>query len=404
MTSQNKEIIITFISRDRPGLIHEITGVIARHGINIIDLEQSVTRGIFSIILVCDLSTSESDPQHCLNLLKEELGGVEDKVGAYLLIDFNKINTKDRNVPERYMKITVLGKDAPGIVANISGIASKYNMNIESSSMISRKDIFAMNLILSYNLNKNIIKAFKDELKDKLDEKKLSIIIQDNYTFKDEKKLVVFDMDSTLIQQECIEMLASDARIKRHIKKITKDAMEGKIDFKEALKKRVKLLTGMPESFLQKVAENLVLTPGAKELVDSLKKMGYKIALISGGFDYFTKIVKEKLDLDYAFGNKLMIEDGKLTGEINENFIIDAKQKAKIQKWLSQIENIPPSNIVSIGDGANDAIMIKNSGLGIGFRPKQILKNVADGIINEENLLGILYAFGDFKKKKYDTI
>ena len=129
--------------------------------------------------------------------------------------------------------------------------------------------------------------------------------------------------------------------------------------------------------------------------------MGYKIALVSGGFSYFTNIVKEKLGLDYSFGNELIIEDGKLTGEINENFIIDANQKAKIQKWLAQIEGIPPKSIVCIGDGANDRIMIQNSGLGIGFRPKKILKSVADGIINEDNLIGILYALGDLKKRKF---
>ncbi|MFX0099722.1 MAG: phosphoserine phosphatase SerB [Candidatus Hodarchaeota archaeon] len=397
----NQEIIITFISKDQPGLIHRITDIIAKQGVNIVDIDQSVVRGIFSIILVCDPSTSELDTEKCFETIKASLEKVKSETSGYLLIDFNKLETKKRVAANRYIKVTVLGKDAPGIVAKISGIVFNYHYNIENVQMISRKDIFAMDVMVSHPDDKETVNRFKKTLKESIDSDDLSVIIQDENIFSEEKKLVVFDMDSTLIQQECINELGSALNLKERIAKITEDAMNGKIDFKDALKKRVGLLKGVEEAFLKKVADNLSFTPGAKELVDSLKKMGYKIALVSGGFSYFTNIVKEKLGLDYAFGNELIIEDGKLTGEINENFIIDANQKAKIQKWLAQIEGIPPKSIVCIGDGANDRIMIQNSGLGIGFRPKKILKSVADGIINEENLIGILYALGDLKKRKF---
>lgn len=397
----SQEIIITFISKDRPGLIHRITETIARKGVNIVDIDQSVVRGIFSIILVCDPSTSDQDANACFESIKKSLEEIKGETNGYLLIDFNKLETKKRVAPTKYLKVTVLGKDAPGIVAKISGTVFDHDYNIENVQMISRKDIFAMDVMISHQDEKETVEKFKNTLKRSIDSDNLSVIIQGENIFSEEKKLVVFDMDSTLIQQECINELGSALNLKERIASITEEAMNGKIDFKDALKRRVALLKGVEESFLKKVADNLSFTPGAKELVDSLKKMGYKIALVSGGFSYFTNIVKEKLGLDYAFGNDLIIEDGKLTGEINENFIVDANQKAKIQKWLAQIEGIPPKSIVCIGDGANDRIMVQNSGLGIGFKPKRILKSVADGIINEDNLIGVLYALGDLKKRKY---
>ena len=397
-------VIITFICKDKPGLVNKITSIIANFGINIIDIDQSVTRGVFSIILMCDLTTSSLEHEKCISNLKEELELLREQFDAYFLLDEGKLDYLNRNAPEKYVKITILGKDSPGIVAKVSEIIIKYGYNIENIGMISRKDIFAMEVLMSIprNIESTNFPNFKQDLKKSIDMDKLSIIIQENNIFSEEKKLVVFDMDSTLIREECIDQMGNYFNIKDKISEITKRAMEGKIEFTEAIKERVRLLKGIPESFLQEIANNLTLTPGATELITSIKKMGYKVALISGGFSFFTNVLKEKLDLDYAFGNELIVKDGRLTGEINENFIVDATQKAKIQSWLAKIEKIPQHNIVCIGDGANDTIMIANSGIGIGFQPKKIVKNVADGIINEDNLLGIMFALGDLRKKKYN--
>lgn len=178
--------------------------------------------------------------------------------------------------------------------------------------------------------------------------------------------------------------------------------MAGKIDFIEAVRERVKLLTGLRVKHLEEIAENMHLTPGAEELVRSLKSMGYKIALISGGFTYFTDRLKEKLGLDYAFGNKLIIKNGFLTGEVEEP-IIDGEKKADIIHWISEIEGISKDEIVAVGDGANDRFMLGNAGLSIAFNAKKVLKQVADGVIDQKNLLSILFALGLPEKelKKY---
>ncbi|MHA1848630.1 MAG: phosphoserine phosphatase SerB [Promethearchaeota archaeon] len=401
MPDHKDEIIITYFCKDEPGLIHQITSIVSNLGVNIVDIDQFITRGIFGIILVCDLSTSKINKDECFKKIKNDLENLNEKTGGYYLIDHNILGDNNRIVPENHAKITVLGADAPGIVAKISEITAKHHVNIDSISMISREDIFAMELIVSYHVSPDSFLDFKKEIKNSIDKLGLSVIVQENDIFNEEKKLVVFDMDSTLIRQECIDEIGQALNIKDKIAKITTNAMEGKTDFKDALLQRVKLLKGLPIDALKLIAENLTLTPGAKELITSLKKMGYKVALISGGFSFFTDIIKEKLGLDYAFGNKLKIKNGKLTGEVDENFIIDGEQKAKIQKWLAKVEKISPNNIISIGDGANDIVMIKTSGLGIGFQPKKILKNVADGIMNEDNMLGIIYALGDIKKKRY---
>jgi phosphoserine phosphatase len=181
--------------------------------------------------------------------------------------------------------------------------------------------------------------------------------------------------------------------VDEEVKSITQMAMLGEMDFEQSLRQRVSLLKGTPVHTLEEIARDLQLTPGSEELIHHLKQMGYKIALISGGFTYFTDVLKERLDFDYAFANQLEIKDGVLTGEI-QGEIIDAKAKGRIVNHLAKLENIRPDNIVAVGDGANDCLMIQNAGLGVAFNAKEILKRVSDGSISRENLLGLLNVLG----------
>lgn len=183
------------------------------------------------------------------------------------------------------------------------------------------------------------------------------------------------------------------------VKAITDRAMNGEMDFKESLCQRVRLLKGMPLSTLQEIAADLQLTPGSEELIHHLKQVGYKIALISGGFTFFTDVLKERLGFDYAFANDLEIKDGVLTGEIKGE-IIDAEAKGRIIYDLAEREKISPDNIVAVGDGANDCLMIKNAGLGVAFNAKEVLKKVSDGSLSRENLLGLLNVLGLAEKER----
>jgi len=200
---------------------------------------------------------------------------------------------------------------------------------------------------------------------------------------------------------QIIDELAKAAGVEEEVKEITRKAMEGKMSFKEALIERVKLLKGLPVEVLEKIYNQIELTEGARELIQSLKRAGYKVALVSGGFTYFTEKLKKELGFDYAFGNELEIKDGKLTGRIKGR-IIDAEEKGRIIEELAKKEGISKENIVAVGDGANDKIMIENAGLGIAFNAKEILKEVADGTLSKENLIGlasILKLPNEFKKR-----
>jgi phosphoserine phosphatase len=181
--------------------------------------------------------------------------------------------------------------------------------------------------------------------------------------------------------------------MEEEVKGITEKAMKGDLEFKRALKDRVRLLSGMSVDVLEDIAENLTLTPGTEELLSTLKSMGYKTALISGGFTFFTDRLKDRLNFDYSFANKLEIEDGRLTGRLRGP-IIDAEGKGRIIQKLAQKENITTENIVAVGDGANDQIMIKNAGLGIAFNAKDLLKKISDGSISKTNIAGLLNVLG----------
>ena len=201
------------------------------------------------------------------------------------------------------------------------------------------------------------------------------------------------------LEIEIINKLAGFAGVDEQVKAITELAMNGEMDFKESLRQRVRLMKGTSVSTLEEIARDLQLTPGSEELIHQLKHVGYKIALISGGFTYFTDVLKERLGFDYTFANELEIENGVLTGEIKGD-IIDAEAKGRIIYRLAELEKISPDNIVAVGDGANDCLMIKNAGLGVAFNAKEILKKVSDGTLSRENLLGLLNVLGLAEKEK----
>jgi phosphoserine phosphatase len=175
--------------------------------------------------------------------------------------------------------------------------------------------------------------------------------------------------------------------------------MDGKLDFKESLKKRVGLLKDLPVEALEEIKNNMKLTPGSEELLRALKEMGFKLALISGGFTYFTDELKNKLGFDYAYANEFVIKNGKLTGEVTGE-IIDSERKARIVQEIMKKENLSKEEVVAVGDGANDQIMLKNAGLGIAFNAKEVLKKVADGSITKNNLKGLIYCLGVDEKIK----
>ncbi len=391
-----KLIIVSALGRDRPGLVSGLTNVIADVDANIVDVEETVLRGLFAMFMIVDIdfATVSADELKDLLVKKGTEVGLQVSVEPYV---------EGRRKPEKELAlITILGKDRPGIVAKTSTLLGNYNINIEKIRMIARGEMIAMEMLVDLSDLQSALERVRIDLQNLCETIGVGFILQRENIYQKSKKLIVFDMDSTLVDEETIDEIAKIAGVGEQVREITTKAMNGEIDFVEAVRKRVKLLKGLEVKHLEEIARNMHLTPGAEELISSLKSMGYKLALISGGFTFFTDRLKEKLGLDYAFGNKLIIKNGVLTGEV-EKPIIDGEKKAEIIHWISEIEGISKDEIVAIGDGSNDQFMLSNVGLGIAFNAKKVLKQVADGVIAQKNLLSILYALGlpDRELKKY---
>jgi phosphoserine phosphatase len=380
--------VVTVLGKDRKGLISGVTGFLASGGVNITDIKQSVVQGLFTMFMTVDLSTGKLSFEKMKAGLEKLALKLDVEIEVSLFSEYKELaHLKPRNL----YAVVVLGKDRPGIVADMSRVLFSMGVNIEGTNLTARGDLISVKFII--DIEDKPSETVKQAIKKAGEKVGLDVVALRYENFKREKRIIVFDMDSTITDMEVIDTLAKAAGMEEEVKGITEKAMKGDLEFKRALKDRVKLLSGMSVDVLEDIAENLTLTPGTEELLSTLKSMGYKTALISGGFTFFTDRLKDRLNFDYSFANKLEIEDGRLTGRLRGP-IIDAEGKGRIIQKLAQKENITTENIVAVGDGANDQIMIKNAGLGIAFNAKDLLKKISDGSISKTNIAGLLNVLG----------
>lgn len=380
--------VVTVLGKDKKGLISKVTGYFGMEKVNITDIKQSVVQGLFTMFMTIDLTTGEKDFEQ----LKKDLDAIARELEVTIeLVPIHLYQPLESIKPRTPYVVVVLGKDRPGIVADVTSILFGLDLNIEATNLTARGDLISVKFVI--DIEEKDHDKLRTIIKSEGEKAGLDVIFQRLEAFKREKRLIVFDMDSTVTDEEVIDALAREAGVEEEVKCITEQAMCGDLDFKEALTHRVQLLKGMPVELMEAIAENLALTPGTEELLTTLKAMGYKTALISGGFTFFTDRLKERLNFDYAFANELDIDDGKLTGRLKGE-IIDAEGKGRIITELAEKENITTDNIVAVGDGANDQIMIKNAGLGIAFNAKDLLKKISDGTLSKTNIIGILNVLG----------
>ena len=386
----NKMVLITLIGPDRPGILAAVTGAIAEGGARIRDIEQSVTHTLMLLSLLIDFPGSGGDQKPLIKdllFLAKELG---------LELDFEVVEAKDYQSLQstRYgYVLTMLGDRVDAAtVSRVASLLTDYQVNIDRINKLTRGQLRCVEFFL--NVPNDIdLKGMTRQLLAEGSGLGIDVALQKENLYRRAKRLVVLDMDSTLIQIEVIDELANLAGAGEQVAAITERAMNGELDFQQALRERVALLKGLSADALEQVYRELPFTPGAKNLVRILRRLGFKTAVISGGFNFFTDRLKAELGLDYAYANALEIVDGKVTGQV-AGAIVDGQRKAELLEEITDREGITLSQVIAIGDGANDLPMLGRAGLGIAFNAKARVREQADYHINQGNLDSILYLLG----------
>lgn len=395
----NEELILLNINgTDRLGVTAKLTEILAQNNANILDIGQADIHNNLSlgILIQCDASTSGEILKELL--FKSYELGVNIRFKPISPEEYSKwVSMQGRN---RYI-VTILGRKLTAKqIAGVSRIIAEQDMNIDDIKRLTGRIPLDENARTpKASVEFSVRGTPKDKEKMKADFLKLATELQVDISFQEDsmyrrmRRLICFDMDSTLIETEVIDELAIRAGVGDEVKAITESAMRGEIDFTESFRRRCALLKGLDVSVMQEIAENLPITEGADRLMRVLKKVGFKIAILSGGFTYFGNYLKQKFGIDYVYANELEVIDGKLTGRYLGE-VVDGKRKAELLRLIAQVENVDIRQTVAVGDGANDLPMISIAGLGIAFHAKPKVKATAEQSISTIGLDGILYFLG----------
>ncbi|MBR4813997.1 MAG: phosphoserine phosphatase SerB [Paludibacteraceae bacterium] len=393
-------ILISIHGEDRPGVTASVTEILGRYGTTILDVGQADIHHTLSLGFLVKIDDSNDSG----NIMKEILFkcselGIQVRFSPVSSDEYNEWAGKQGR--HRYV-VTMLGHAITARqMALVSKAVAEQHLNIDSIKRLSGRP--SLDVRELENVRSCIEFSVRGQLLDKeaLSQRFMEISSQENVDisfqkddlYRRNRRLVCFDMDSTLIKTEVIDELADRAGVGDQVRAITESAMRGEIDFSESFRRRVALLKGLDESVMRNIAENLPIMDGADRLMGVLKRCGFKIAILSGGFTYFGRYLQKRFGVDYVYANQLEIQDGKLTGNYVGD-IVDGKRKAELLNLIAQVEQIELEQVIAVGDGANDLPMLNLAGLGIAFHAKPKVKANAQQAISTIGLDGILYFLG----------
>ena len=387
--------LINISGEDRLGLTAEITALLSEFDADILDVGQAVIHDHLSLGLLVSLPDTAIDLEERLRQLGVGIRFSSVDVSSYE----NWVGLQGSG---RHILTLLARRISASHLAAVSDVISGSGLNIDNITRLSgrvpllkRDDSEYPNTkaCVEFSLRGEPEESFRVALLNLCSRLDIDIAVQEDSVFRRHRRLVAFDMDSTLIDTEVIDELAHAMDAGPAVSLITERAMRGGLDFSDSLKERVSLLKGMRQEQMHVIAQSLPLMEGAEVLISTLKRLGYKTAILSGGFSYFGQVLKDKLGIDYVFANELDIVDGQLTGRVIEP-IVDAERKAELLQFLANKENISLQQVVAVGDGANDLAMLQAAGLGIAFHAKPFLKENARQSISTLGLDSILYLMG----------
>lgn len=400
MNNDIELILINISGMDKPGVTSALTDVLAKYEADVLDIGQAdihhtLSRGIL-------FKTSSQKSGYILKelLFKASELDVNIRFSPVKLEDYEKwVNRQGKN---RYV-ITILGRYISAQqIARVTSVIASQGLNIDaiqrltgrtSLADLGKNDKSKRCIEFSVRGTPKNYAEMQSEFMKMANDLEFDISLQQDTMYRRCRRLICFDMDSTLIETEVIDELAERAGVGEKVRAITERAMRGEIDFKESFTERVALLKGLDESVMKEIAESLPITEGVERLMRVLKRAGYKIAILSGGFTYFGNYLKHKFGIDYVYANELEIVGGKLTGHYVGD-IVDGQRKAELLKLLAQVENVDIAQTIAVGDGANDLPMITVAGLGIAFHAKPKVKQTARQSISTIGIDGVLYFLG----------
>ncbi|MHA7844583.1 MAG: phosphoserine phosphatase SerB [Winogradskyella sp.] len=391
--------LLNISGQDKPGLTSSLTSVLAAYDAKILDIGQANIHDTLSLGMLFEIKSGKKSAAVLKDLLFKayelDITAKFTPISLENYEDWVSMQGKDRYI------VTILGEKLKAEqISEVTKVISEKGLNIDSikrltgrTSLVKEEEYPRASIQLSIRGKLPDKSEFTSRFMQISHELDVDIAFQEDSMFRRNRRLVCFDMDSTLIQTEVIDELAERAGVGEEVKAITESAMQGEIDFQESFKKRMKLLEGLSEDVLQDVAENLPITKGARRLIDTLHYYGYKTAILSGGFTYFGHYLREKLDIDFVYANELEIKDGVLTGGYLGD-IVDGHKKAEYLQLLADDMGIDIEQTIAIGDGANDLQMLNLAGLGIAFHAKPKVKDNAQNSISSIGLDGVLYLLG----------
>ena len=375
----SRTVLVHVSGEDRPGITAGLMGVLADGGADLLDVEQVLVRGRLTLDILIDLPEGQATIKDLLFYAWEQ--GIS--------VDFEVVEGTAREPGSRAV-VTVIGtRVGPEAFGAVAGAIAAAGGNIDRIFRLSRYPVVSYELAVT----DGDLAEMRNVLPAVAAEHGVDVAVQAEGLLRRAKRLVVLDVDSTLIQDEMIVLLAEEAGVGDEVEALTAAAMEGDSDFEEVLRARVRLLAGLDAAALERVRNRVRLTPGAQTFIRTLKRLGLQVGIVSGGFTVFTDWLKDELGLDHAAANTLEVADGRLTGEV-VGPVVDRRRKAEILREIAASVGIPLEQTVAVGDGANDIDMLAAAGLGIAFNAKAAAREVADTAVSVPYLDAILFLLG----------